>query len=203
MLQIKALLIDLDGVIRRWPSSSVDLESSHGLPEGSIGATAFERELLHQAITGRVRDEVWRAKIADSLQEKYPNSRAQEAVQRWSSPVGEVDREVFNLIKKVSEKVKIILVTNATSKLENDLEALGLRHLFNDVVNSSDVGIAKPHPDIFKFALRVAKSSKNEVLFVDDTEANVNAATELGIFSHHFKKVEDLTNFLVRHEIVF
>lgn len=34
-MKISALLIDLDGVLRHWPGSYADLESSHGLPAGT------------------------------------------------------------------------------------------------------------------------------------------------------------------------
>jgi hypothetical protein len=47
----RTLIIDLDGVLRRW--EPVDpIESRHGLPTGALFGTAFSPTLLDPVITG-------------------------------------------------------------------------------------------------------------------------------------------------------
>jgi hypothetical protein len=60
----RALLIDFDGVIRRWPASEANLETRYGLPAGAIRSVAFAPALLLPAITGEVSDESWRAGVS-------------------------------------------------------------------------------------------------------------------------------------------
>ncbi len=56
--------------------------------------------------------------------------------------------------------------------------------LFDDVVDSSEVGVRKPDPAIFALALeRLGGLTPDQVVFLDDHPGNVAAATEVGITS--------------------
>jgi putative hydrolase of the HAD superfamily len=190
------LLLDLDGVLRIWPSEHAALERAHKLPAGSIGKTAFESTLLEQVITGRMTDEEWRTEIGSRLSTAFPSSRAVEAVTAWSTPAGAIHEEVLQLVISARERCRIGLVTNATDRLVRDLETLGLSRHLDFIVSSSDVGFAKPAREIFVRALAVAGAQPAEAVFVDDTAPNVAAADALGIRSHHFVSPAGLTAFL-------
>ncbi|HEY2710266.1 MAG TPA: HAD family phosphatase [Caulobacteraceae bacterium] len=57
---------------------------------------------------------------------------------------------------------------------------------FEHIVVSSDVGLAKPDPRIFELAAREAGLPPNELLFVDDSRTNIDAAAACGFAVHHF-----------------
>jgi epoxide hydrolase-like predicted phosphatase len=59
----------------------------------------------------------------------------------------------------------------------------GLRHLFEEVILSSDLGIVKPDAEIYIQALRKLSIQPSQAIFVDDRKANVDAAERLGIRS--------------------
>ncbi len=168
------------------------MEQLHNLPAGSIAGTAFESALLQQAITGRLTDEEWRSQVSRRLATRYPASQADDAVAAWSKPHGQLHEQVLRLVIKAREQCKVGLITNATSRLDKDLEGLGLSKHLDFVVNSSEVGFAKPSPEIFKRALAAADAAPLEVLFVDDTQSNVVAAEALGLLGHHFTSVSGL-----------
>lgn len=192
----KALLIDLDGVLRHWPANDGVLELAHGLPEGALRTTAFRRELLNDVVTGRITDEIWREQVKTSLVQTYPQARVSDAVAAWSQPFGDIDHSVLRLVQRVREHLKIVLVTNGTSRLNRDLDALKLLSSLDFVVNSSVIGMAKPQPDFYRVALREAGVSADEALFVDDSASHVEAATRLGIRSLQFTGHESLIAFL-------
>jgi HAD superfamily hydrolase (TIGR01509 family) len=54
-----------------------------------------------------------------------------------------------------------------------DLAALGLMERFHAVVNSCEVGFAKPGARIYRAALTSAAAAAERALCVDDTPANV------------------------------
>jgi putative hydrolase of the HAD superfamily len=193
---LRALLIDFDGVIRHWPASDADLEIGHGLPAGAIRRIAFAPALLQPAITGRVSDESWRTHVAQQLAAAHPRGRAHEAVRAWSAVCGEVDQAVLHVVGLARQSAKVVLVTNATSRLSADLEQLNLTDAFDAVINSSRVGMAKPSRGIFRAALDQAGVAASESVFVDDSLANVHAAASLGMRSHLFEGVEGLQAFL-------
>ncbi|MEZ4865460.1 MAG: HAD-IA family hydrolase [Caldilineaceae bacterium] len=200
---IRALLTDLDGVLRLWPSAHErTLEQNWGLPAGAIRQAAFAPELLLPAITGQVTDGAWRTTVAERLANTFahltPSLDAVQLVQAWSAPCGEVDLGMLELLRRCRTKVTLVLVTNATSRLPADLQQLGLAAEFDHVVNSSAVGYSKPDRQIFDAALAAAKVTAAEALFVDDSAANVAAAMQLGISGHHYRELALLQGELKR-----
>jgi putative hydrolase of the HAD superfamily len=190
------LLIDLDGVLRLWPKDDFALEQAQHLPAGSISRTAFDPVLLERAISGRITDQEWRSEVAKKLTASYPSSRAEHAVAAWSKPIGSVHYDVLRVVIQARRYCRVGLVTNATDRLPRDLVGLGLAEHLDFVVNSSDVGFAKPNAEIFRHALAIAGAQPAETLFVDDTLENVSAATELGIHAHHFTSSANFGKFM-------
>lgn len=183
----RALLIDLDGVIRLWRSQEDPAaEAAFGLPPGTVRRVAFAPERLLPAITGRLADAAWRAQIGVEIARQFPGADAAGAVSWWSSPYGEVDGAVVDLVRACRQRAAVVLVTNATSRLPDDLRRLGLAGAFDHVINSSVVGAAKPEPAIFGAALAAAGVEAAEALFVDDTPGHVAAARGLGLAAHHY-----------------
>ncbi len=194
---IKALLIDLDGVIRHWPQDDPSFVDRFGVSLAEIKRTAFSESLLLPAITGQVTDEEWRESIALHL-EGEGFERAKEAVSTWSAAAGVVDHKILERMQSLRHKLKVVLVTNATTRLDMDLAALGLSESFDSVINSSRVGFAKPSQEIFQAALNCVGARAKEALFVDDTLANVTAAQALGIASHHFQGLEGFDSCVIQ-----
>lgn len=192
---IKALLIDLDGVIRHWPPDGEEFVERFGVSLAEIKRTAFSEALLIPAITGQITDEEWREKIVLQLLSAGID-KAGQAVSAWSKGAGEVDHKMLERVQSLRQKLKVVLITNATTRLERDLAALGLSESFDVVINSSKVGFAKPSLEIFQAALSSVGSEASEALFVDDTLANVTAAQGLGIASHHFQGEEGFEAFI-------
>jgi putative hydrolase of the HAD superfamily len=63
------------------------------------------------------------------------------------------------------------------------------------VVNSSEVGVAKPDRKIFEISLLRAGAEPAEALFIDDMAENVKAAENLGITGHVFSSHVELLAF--------
>jgi putative hydrolase of the HAD superfamily len=190
------LFLDLDGVLRLWPKDYSALEAEYSLPSGSLAAVAFESSLLQQVITGRISDVQWRTEVASRLSAAFPMSRTHEAVSAWSAPAGSVHQGVLRLVTQSRKVCRLGLITNATDRLPRDLTTLGLAADLDFVINSSDVGHAKPDPEIFRYALALASAQPAEAAFVDDTPSNVAAASALGIRAHHFTSVDSLREFV-------
>ncbi len=195
-MQYEALLIDLDGVIRHWHPSDESIEIAHGLPIGSIRLTAFSPKLVWPALTGDVTDEEWRHRTAAELHRQFGAVRAAEAVAQWSVYTGNVDETTLSILNACSATLKIVLITNATSRLPQDLLALGLYDRFYGIVNSSQVGAAKPSEEIFRVALKRAAVTAEQALFIDDTAGHVEVAAGLGILGHVFCCHSEMASFL-------
>lgn len=195
-MRFKVLMVDLDGVIRRWEGQNGRIEPTYGLPKGAIRQIAFAPDLLSLAVTGQITDEEWRQRIVERLQLDFSSARAREAVADWSRSAGEVDWETVSILRHCDASLKRVLITNATTRLDRDLAELGLLNEFAFVINSSAVGFDKPDHRIYEIALQQADAKPSEALFVDDTEKHIRAAEELGITGHVFSTHHGLKDFL-------
>lgn len=199
--ELAGLLCDLDGVLRLWSEAHLDsAERLVGLPAGSIRTVAFDPDLVTLAVTGRLTDEVWRQAITDRLQATYPGLDVARAVAAWSAPIGAVNTSVRNLLRR--RRVPVVLVTNATSRLPHDLARLGLDAEVDYVINSSEIGVAKPEWGIFAAALDRLGLPAEKALFVDDHPGHVAAAETFGIRGHHFQSAESLEAALLETQII-
>ena len=192
---ILGLLCDLDGVVRLWPAHLVaTAERTAGLPDGSILQTAFAADLLPLAITGRITDEAWRQEVGTRLQHAWPEADASLAVADWSISPGEINQPVMALLQR--RRVPVALITNATTRLPQDLATLGLTGAFDQVLNSSIIGAAKPDEGIFTAALQALALPADQVLFIDDDPGHIAAAARLGIAGYQFhgdpQELEDI-----------
>jgi putative hydrolase of the HAD superfamily len=194
--KIKALVVDLDGVLRTWqrrPMSRV--EADHGLPAGAIASVAFDPLRLLPAITGASSDEEWRAQISAELAARY-GRKGVRAVEDWSQDRGEIDQEVLDLVTRQRELRRVAVLTNATSRLRSDLAEHALDATVDAVFSSAELGVAKPDSRAFELAASALGCTPPECAFVDDSPDNVAAAAQLGMTTHLYRTVAGMKDFL-------
>lgn len=86
--------------------------------------------------------------------------------------------DVLPALARLAEHYKIIAVTNGNA----NLQTIGIRHLFSDVVTAVDAGAAKPAPAIFEYALDRAGVDATATLHVGDhPEIDVAGAAGAGL----------------------
>jgi putative hydrolase of the HAD superfamily len=172
----RALLIDLDGVLRRWdPAVASTVEQSYGLEPGALLRTAMSWDLLRPAVTGEMTDAQWMSLVASRL--PLDEVKATAAVAEWHQHRGSVDPAVLAFVRDVrAAGLPVGLATNATDLLRADLVALGLAGEFDTVFSSWEMKIHKPAPAFFIGACAALGLEPQWVLFVDDDDRAVLGA---------------------------
>ncbi|MFD3549344.1 HAD-IA family hydrolase [Streptomyces sp. NPDC058655] len=192
-----AVLCDLDGVIRFYDLTEVTrLERAAGLVEGITAEIGFAPERDLPLLLGQISRAQWAASIADALADRIPAPQASELAAAFAHAPFRADQDAVELIGKARGRMPVVLVTNATAWLDEDLALLGLTDLADHVVNSSRVGIAKPDPEIYRIAAERAGVTAERCLFVDDTQANIDAARAAGMTAVLYRDPSDLRQAL-------
>ncbi|WP_051450742.1 HAD-IA family hydrolase [Actinospica robiniae] len=196
-LPYKAVLCDIDGVLRHWPPLDT-LDQDHALPSGTFAGAAFAPERLIPAITGLVTDEEWRESVEAALAVACGSwSTARAVVAAWSVQLPTIDAEVAALLRQTRGTIPVALVSNATTRLELDLAKQGLEDVADVIVNTSRIGYAKPDSRVYVDAARRVGAALDQCLFIDDTVGNVAAARSLGMPALHFRTFADLRDALI------
>ncbi len=193
-----AILIDLDGVLRFWPRPfDAAVRPGQRRIDDAVFAVAFAPDLLHRAITGVITHDVWLTETIERLSSDWPVDDTRRAVEAWADSVPSIDPVVWEFASEWRRRVPVVLVTNATSRLERDLALVGLDASFDAIVNSSDVGHAKPDAAIFEAALARTGTMADQTIFIDDSVVNVEAAVSLGLVGYRFDgDVDRLRSFV-------
>ncbi|MFE9630630.1 HAD family hydrolase [Streptomyces sp. NPDC006463] len=191
-----AVLCDLDNVIRFYDTTRLaELERAAGLAEGTTEAVAFSPELDGPLLLGRSTVAQWVASIETALADtgRISGERARELAAAFASTPFAADEAVVRVLRAVrAAGLALVLVTNATHRLEDDLESMGLADLADHVVSSARVGVAKPDRGIYEIAAGRAGAAPERCLFVDDRLENVEAAVALGMTGVHYREPADL-----------
>lgn len=119
----------------------------------------------------------------------------------------QVDTEVVQLIARVrASGVVCCLATNQEPFRRRYMtEMLDYGAVFDRQFYSCELGLAKPDPKYFAAILETLGRSPDEVLFVDDIEANTRSAARVGIFTETFtppsgtRPADEIRRILRRH----
>lgn len=193
-----AVLCDIDGVLRHYDEQSQErLDQAYGLAPGTVLKTAFAPDLIGPATVGEITWEEWEAAAVTALT-GLTGSREEAArlVAELAGTPARVDERVRDLLARAQRQVPVVLVSNATTRLEEELDRLGLTYFADEVVNSARVGVAKPDRRIYEIAAARAGAVPERCLFIDDRAENVAAAAALGMRTVHFREFADLAAVL-------
>lgn len=196
----KAILLDLDGVIRHWDNQGIsNIETEHGIATGSFFKYAFAEQVLLPTITGKMSHIRWIELIKNNMSSQMDAHIIEQLVETWVATPYTIDIELVEAIKFRIRSAKLVLVTNATNQLTNDLHSTGLLEFLDVVINSSDIGYAKPDKRFFENALDTLDLKPQDSLLIDDSLGNVQAAVKMGIEAVHFKNKEQTLATLDYH----
>lgn len=90
---------------------------------------------------------------------------------------------VENMLKELKKQGRVYLVSNAQSCFTIDeLKTTGLYDLFDGIVISSDVGVKKPFPDIFRLAFEKFGITPEESIYIgNDMRDDILGASRVGM----------------------
>ena len=193
-MSIRGLIFDFGGVINnmRWDVAR-ELEERHGLERNSILRSLYDSDDWREVETGRGDIEQWRRAAHERL-ETAAGKELPPLHRQWHEAWHPIHENIA-LIKTLRPPYKISILSNADLSLEDRIRnGMGIHHLFDDVISSAVVGMAKPDHRIYRLAAERLELPVEECLFTDDAERNVEAAREVGMSAVHFRvhKGDDL-----------
>lgn len=180
---IKTIVFDYTGVVApgplgAWVRQNLVVEdkmhafikeSSHRWDLGEVSLE--ETYVLISEITGIEPENIWKTLFEDST----------------------AHDDVIELIKSLKKNYRIVMFSNHISGILRKLLAKHeIVELFDEIIISSEHKMKKPDPRFFHKMLELIGNTADEIVFIDDTQENIEAATKLGIKSIQFQNSEQL-----------
>ncbi|WP_179022366.1 YjjG family noncanonical pyrimidine nucleotidase [Winogradskyella forsetii] len=94
----------------------------------------------------------------------------------------------FEILDYLKDKYELHIITNGFEEAqEKKMVASNIKPYFKTVTNSEMVGVKKPNPKIFNFALDLASANAKESIMIGDSlEADIEGAHKIGMDTIHF-----------------
>lgn len=91
-------------------------------------------------------------------------------------------RQTADFIRELKDrKVPIYLLSNAPTYFAEWAQRIDTLRLFDGIVFSAPLKMAKPEPEIYQYLFRTYDLKPEECFFIDDLEKNIRAAKEAGM----------------------
>lgn len=211
---LNAAIFDFGGVITTSPMAGIHLyEERVGVSRGSLlrlvtGDSIDGNDPWHRLERGELdARQFW----SDVKRQALENLGIEISLADLTASFAEgfkVRQGLVELIAELGEHgVPLALLTNNVKEFGSFWKRMiPVNDLFDTVVDSSEVGMRKPDPRIYKITLERLGSRAEETIFVDDTYENVIAAEKLGMTGIHFGEedhesqiVDELRRLLSHH----
>ncbi|EDP72118.1 probable haloacid dehalogenase-like hydrolase [Flavobacteriales bacterium ALC-1] len=94
----------------------------------------------------------------------------------------------FEILDYLKNKYQLHIITNGFEEAqERKMINSNIKHYFKSITNSEMVGVKKPNPRIFNFALNIADAHAHESIMIGDSlEADIEGAHNIGMDTIHF-----------------
>lgn len=185
-MSIRGVIFDYGGVIwdMRWDVAR-SLSVEHGLEERAVVEAMYRNELWQPLEVGVGERSVWLAAVQSSLDELGGKPMPPLHL-HWQEKQHLIAPNI-ELIRKLRPAYKTQVLSNADNTLRDKLRAIDVHDLFDDIVVSGEVRVAKPERRIYSLAAERIGLAPAECVFVDDLEPNVIAARGAGMVGVHYR----------------
>jgi putative hydrolase of the HAD superfamily len=189
---VRAVIFDYGGVLRRDGRETYDaVDREQGLPRGSLWSAYHDIPEYRRSREGAIDRPTFRAAIRRALARLADDARAEAALAALERRVAElpaVEPDMRALLERLRRagRVRLGMLSNASPGQRRMFDELGVSALFDDVVVSADVGLAKPDPSVFRLAAERLGVEPAACLMIDDQPGHLPGAEAAGLRTHLF-----------------
>ena len=199
---IKAIIFDLGGVLisldkERCIRAFRELAGFDRIEE--FLDTSHQRGMIGDLEAGRISEAEFFAECRKYCRPGISDNDIRRCFHALLNPIGP---ETITLLRRLLERFDLYILTNNSSvtmeKTYEDARNAGidLQQTFRHIFVSQDLRMLKPSQEIFAHVIREIGLKPDEMLYVDDSLRNVEAARTAGMNALHHVPGRDLAETL-------
>jgi len=186
-MPIRAVVFDIGGVLEITPNLSMieKWEQQLGLNPGEIMIRC--ETLWHDGSIGTISEADIHKAISALLSIDSAQVEAFMA-DMWIEYLGELNVELTDYFRGLRSRCQTAILSNSfVGAREREIERYHFDEMTDHIIYSHEVGLSKPDRRIYELTCERLNVQPTEMIFVDNVEANISAARELGIHAILFK----------------
>ena len=201
---VKHIVLDFGGVmIKLFPEKTYQaLEQIVGVSMSPDAIAADMEDMLRKFEKGFINKETFLWNL-QRIPTRTPHPRS--LIDAWNAMLGEWGSDTFEVLSKLRTIYPLYILSNNNeihlNKIWMDLQRYhGIqdfhKQYFNGTFYSHHLGMRKPEQDIYNHVIKSIGCSPDQILFVEDTWINADAAAHVGMnVVHH--ATNDRLNYLL------
>ena len=125
-------------------------------------------------------------KIDFSISDDYINKIAVDYI-NYLPNFNHLFDDTFEVLDYLKNKYTLHIITNGFEEIQTKkMESSNILQYFDKVITSESVGVKKPNPKVFTYALELANANnKNSIMIGDSIEADIDGALNVGMKAIH------------------
>jgi len=185
-MSIKTVLFDVGGVLisdssfqkafTTFVSESYELDDFYQ----SNKRYFFVYQLLKELETGALDDRQFWSKMTEKI-EREPIQTVENFFSEIA-PIEERSQSILDLVEKLQQaNIFVGILSNTSKSYSQRLRTLGYYQAFEKIYLSCDIGFWKPDVQAYAYVAKDLNFQPEEILFIDDSKANIEAAEKFGM----------------------
>ncbi|MGE5123108.1 MAG: HAD family hydrolase [Acidobacteriaceae bacterium] len=195
-MMIRAFVFDLGGVLLRTTDFSPreELALRMGMSRSELEGFIFGGESGERAQRGEISVSQHWQNLARQL--NYSEQQMKTLVDEFFAH-DELDLKLLDYIRRLHQDYKTALLSNAWDDTRQVMTSRWhFEQTFDEIIISSEVGILKPDPRIFRLTLDCLGVEPHQAIFVDDMQRNVDGAIAVGLQAIRFQNLQQMVREL-------
>jgi putative hydrolase of the HAD superfamily len=191
-MRIHAIIWDIGGVIERNedPTPRQRVAERLGKSVSDLSHLLFGHTDNFRVQLGEITpDDHW-----ENVRTSLGLSEREMATVRQAFFAGDrIDMDLVSTIRELKQDYCTAVLSNYMAVLRDRIsEEWDIGDAFHHLIISAEVGMMKPHPEIYEFALETIGFAPEETVFIDDFIENVEGAQDVGIHGILFTSPEQV-----------
>ncbi len=184
-MPIRSVVFDIGGVLEHVDDFEVVLAASWrkrlGMSREEFRAALAAIDPDDLSETGQMSEAEWTARCVASLR-LSPAQTEEFRADVWDCYCGELDAELMAFAASLRPRVHTAIVSNsADGARREEISRYAFDEVFDPIIYSHEVGLAKPDPAIFELVCSRLGVAPAETIFVDDVPGHCEAARRVGM----------------------